>query len=66
MELQKSLSKKNKMGRGVKLSSHLKTIINMKYNNNTPFEEFMYRFAIVFGVTVIVLNLIVLTIKLIG
>ena len=38
----------------------------MKYNNNTPFEEFMYRFAIVFGVTVITLNLIILVSKLIG
>jgi len=35
----------------------------MKYNNNTPFEEFAYRFAVVFGVTVIVLNLIVLVSK---
>ena len=36
----------------------------MKYNNNTPFEEFMYRLAIVFGVTVITLNLIILVSKL--
>ncbi len=36
----------------------------MRYNNNTPFEEFMYRFAIVFGVTVIALNLICLIVKL--
>ena len=36
----------------------------MKYNNNTPFEEFMYRFAIIFGVTVITLNLIILVSKL--
>jgi hypothetical protein len=38
----------------------------MKYNNNTPFEEFMYRFAVTFGVTVIVLNLFILYFKLIG
>ncbi len=38
----------------------------MKYNNNTPFEEFMYRFAVAFGVTVIFLNLIILCFKLIG
>ncbi len=36
----------------------------MKYNNNTPFEEFMYRLAIVFGITVITLNLIILISKL--
>ena len=36
----------------------------MKYNNNTPFEEFMYRLAIVFGITVITLNLIILVSKL--
>jgi hypothetical protein len=36
----------------------------MKYNNNTPFEEFMYRFAVVFGITVITLNLIILVSKL--
>jgi hypothetical protein len=43
-----------------------KILNKMKYNNNTPFEEFMYRFAIVFGVTVITLNLIILVSKLIG
>jgi len=43
-----------------------KPIKKMRYNNNTPFEEFMYRFAVVFGVTVITLNLIILVLKLIG
>ena len=80
MELQRLLSKKIKWGEG-KPSSHLKinlaeriillifvitNQLKMKYNNNTPFEEFMYRFAIIFGVTVITLNLIILVSKLIG
>jgi hypothetical protein len=80
MELQRLLSKKIKWEEG-KPSSHLKinlvewksyhifvltNQLKMKYNNNTPFEEFMYRFAIVFGVTVITLNLIILVSKLIG
>ena len=43
-----------------------KPITKMRYNNNTPFEEFMYRFAVVFGITVITLNLIILVLKLIG
>ena len=43
-----------------------KPITKMRYNNNTPFEEFMYRFAVVFGITVITLNLIILITKLIG
>jgi hypothetical protein len=45
----------------------LTTIFNkMKYNNNTTFEEFMYRFAVTFGITIIILNLIILVSKLIG
>ncbi len=38
----------------------------MKYNNNTPFEEFTYRFAIVFGIIAIVLNLVVIISKITG
>jgi len=38
----------------------------MRYNNNTPFEEFMYRLAIVFGVSAIFLNLIILIFKLLS
>jgi hypothetical protein len=49
-----------------KLYIDKKPITKMKYNNNTPFEEFMYRLAIVFGITVITLNLIILVSKLIG
>ena len=47
-------------------NSNKKPITKMKYNNNTPFEEFMYRFAVAFGVTVVVINLIILVFKLIG
>ena len=47
-------------------NNNKKPITKMKYNNNTPFEEFMYRFAVVFGITVITLNLIILVLKLIG
>jgi hypothetical protein len=47
-------------------NTNKKPITKMRYNNNTPFEEFMYRFAVVFGVTVITLNLIILVLKLIG
>ena len=47
-------------------NTNKKPITKMRYNNNTPFEEFMYRFAVVFGITVITLNLIILVLKLIG